>query len=577
MKVSKKWLKELIEINSWDQVLDALTKKTISTKEITEKFIELDMKGYNRADLLSIRGVATEVAAITGKVALFNNIKSHILAEVREAEFEVRKDLAKVEVEIEDVEDCKFYAVAKIEGLKVGKSKDEWIEKLNDCGIRAVNNIADITNLAMLEFGQPLHAFDGKKVKGRIIVRGAKDNEKIITLDEKQRVLKNTDLVIADEDGAVGIAGVMGGKESEVSNSTDTILLEAAIFNPKLIRKTVQRLNLPSEASKRFIHGLTKHRLIQALDKAIELCIKEGGKLTGLSVIGEIDDEILDIKLSLEKINQLVGVEFKRDLIKEYLERLNCQFIGERKEGNDTVWIIRRPYYRLDLEIEEDLIEEVARMYGYEKIPAKKLEGERPEEIDQSFFELTAKLKNVLVSEGLVEIQTYSFYSTNILNALGVNGEGRELVEIANPISSETRYLRDNIWPNLAEVAVKNLKMGIEDIAIFEVGKVFNPQKGGGLPIEEWRVAAVILDGSDEEILELFQITIKVAREVGLEAEIVERELGKEDQKLFHKKRSFTLKINGKECGVLLELHPRVGYELGTEKRIAVVEFKVPR
>jgi phenylalanyl-tRNA synthetase beta chain len=264
MKVSINWLKELVKINKpLSELIEEINMKTIGTKEVTDKFIELDMKGYNRADLLSMRGVAYEVASLLESEVQFK--------EPTEKDFIwAGKNLPGLDVEIKDEDASPFYALAKIEGLKVSPSPKPYEEKLEDSGFRSVNNIADITNLVMLEYGQPLHAFDADTVsEEKVIVRMARDGEEIKTLDGKLRKLTKSDLLITDPKKAIGIAGVMGGENTEVTDKTQTILLEAAIFTPKGLRKTATRLGLQSEASKRFYHGLTKRRLLQSLNAAV--------------------------------------------------------------------------------------------------------------------------------------------------------------------------------------------------------------------------------------------------------------------------------------------------------------------
>src|SRR3989344_5361685 len=272
MKVSKNWLKELVEIKDIDQLVELLPLRTIATKEVTDDYIELDMKGYNRADLLSMRGIAYEVGAVTNSKVNFEEPK-------KSDYIWVEKSLDSTPVSIEDEELCQIQAVAKIEGLKVEHSKDRWVKKLSDSGMRSIDNITDVTNLIMLEYGHPLHAFDGATVKDETInVRRAKEGEEITTLDGKLRELTKDDLVLADTEKALDVAGVMGGKDTEIKDTTSTILLSASLFNPEMVRKTANRLKLQSEASKRFYHGLTAKRLLQALNAAIKMYQDLGGK-----------------------------------------------------------------------------------------------------------------------------------------------------------------------------------------------------------------------------------------------------------------------------------------------------------
>ncbi len=560
MKVSKAWLKELVDLNiSMEELERLLPLRTIASKEVTEDFIELDMKGYNRADLLSMRGVAKEVAAITNSQSKFSDPEK------------VNTDLPSTDIQIDDPKLCPVYCIVKIEGLKSGPSNPEWVKKLADSGMRTVNNIADVTNLIMLEFGQPMHSFDAQKVRGSVRVRVAKQGEKIKTLDDKVRNLDEADLLIADDENPLGIAGVMGGKDSEASDSTTSILLEAAIFDPISIRRSVQRHNLYSEASKRFQHGLTKTNLLQALSAAIKMYEQMGGKVTAISLVGDLEDKPKTVNLTLEKTNSLIGIELTEKQVEEYLQKLGFELKFAEVDG----WKVTVPYWRLDINIEEDLIEEVARIYGYENIPAVEIKGDQPEEIDQSLPNFIYDLKVSLKDTGLTEVQTYSFYSSRSLNALGLNPENaKNAVRVANPISSETEYMRTFIWPNLIEVVDKNIKQGFEDIAIFEIGKVYTPQKEE-TPKEGYRLSITLMNGSDNPIEELIGIMKQVEDKLG--GIVIEKGgLMKELETLFHPTRFATVKAESKGViGGVAEVHPRFLQKYGITKRVAILEISI--
>lgn len=551
MKVSISWLKELVELNcSIGELANLLLLRSISTKEVTDEYIELDMKGYNRADLLSMHGVALEIAAITGSKLTFE--------EPKEANFAWNTEkLPYARVTVENDKLCPFYSLVKIEGLRVEPSNPDWVKKLNDSGIRSINNVADVTNLIMLEYGQPLHSFDADKVEdGEIIVREAKKDEEITTLDGKKRKLSTTDLLITDPKKPIGIAGVMGGKNTEVTESTTTILLEAAIFDPIQIRKTATRLGLQSEAAKRFQHGLTKKRLLQALNAAIKMYEDLGGKVTAVTLVGNLEDPVKKITLTKDKLELLVGIKFDEKQVEEYLQRLGANVIHLR--GG---WEVTVPYWRLDIEIEEDVIEEVARMYGYEKIPSKAVSKSKPLQTEDPIFKTISDLRQKLVDLGLTEVQTYSFYSTSVLEALVSDKE--KLVKVANPISAETEYLKEFLWPNLVEAVGRNLRKGFKDIAVFEIGKAFNVAPDGKI-VEGYRLAIALMNGSDNPLAELQQISqnSRLHPNVGLSPNKGVN-LTKD---LFHPARQ----IDG-----LAEVHLRVLNKLGITKRVAILEIEL--
>lgn len=558
MKVSISWLKELVDLKvSLKELITLIPMRTIGLKETNENFLELDMKGYNRADLLSMRGVAYEVAAITDSPLEFPTTPQDFVW--------VGKDLPKIEVAVEDENLCPVYCVAKIEGLKVGISNKEWTKKLADCDIRSVNNIADVTNLMMLEYGQPMHAFDSDVVSSEnIIVKLASPGDSLQTLDGKLRKLDKSDLLITDPQKTLGLAGVMGGKDSEVSDATTTILLEAAIFDPVTIRKTATRLGLRSEASKRFEHGLSKMRLLQALDAAIQIYQQLGGKLTAINLVGNFETTEKKLDLRVSKVNSLLGLNLDEKTIKECLQKLNFTVSASL---SDTLEVTV-PYFRLDINIEEDLIEEVARIYGYEKIPSNELKGDLPEKLDQTLPNFIYDLKETLANAGLTEVQSYSFFSTKVLQALGFNKENADkAVRVANPISSETEYMRTYIWPNLVEVVGKNMRVGYKDIAIFEVGKVYNPVKGE-LPNESYRLAIALMNGGDNPAAELASLT-KVIKNITLKTGGMMKEL----EELFHPNRYANVETNGKPIGGLAEVHPRFLNYFGIEKKVAIFEI----
>lgn len=562
MRVSINWLKELVEINKpLNELVELINLRTLGTKEVTDRYIELDMKGYNRADLLSLRGVALETAAILDSKVKFEE-------EGTDKYFWVDKSVPNLEINVEDEKMALVYCLAKIEGIKVDKSPREWIEKLEESGFRNVNNIADLTNLIMLEYGQPMHAFDSGKVKGNVGVRLAKENEQIVTLDNKTSQLTKEDLLIVDESGPIGLAGVMGGKKSEISDSTTSVLLEAAIFDPSTLRKTATRLGLTSEASKRFYHGLSKKRLLQALNQALKTFESLGGKVTHLTLSGDFEEESPKIPVRLEKINSLVGVEFSKSQVEDNLRRLNFNLMGT---GNS--WTVTAPYYRLDVSIEEDVIEEIARMYGYEKIKPHPLPGNPPAPSDQALFELLEKTRTELAGLGLTEVQTYSFYSTAVLEALGFNDEFKKfLVKIANPISAETEYLRMNVWPNLVEAAAKNRKQGIKDMAIFEVGKVYIHDKEGKVG-EKHRLAVLLINETDNPLSELKAVFEKLR----LGVDINESKEQGPAKDLFHPNRFLNIKFKGVDIGGEAEVHARILDRLGVKGRVAILEIDLEK
>lgn len=556
MNVSLSWLKELVKYDlSPQELADKLSLRSIGVKGVTNDFLELDLT-YNRSDLLSLRGVAREVAVITGSKINFTDLNTLN-----------QNNLPKTKVLIEDYKLSPIQCSAKIENLKVGPSHKEWVKKLKDSGMRSVNNIVDVTNLIMIEFGHPLHAFDASSVKDEtIVVRAAKEGEELLTLDGKLRKLSTQDIVLADTEKPLDVGGVMGGKDTEVKEPTSIILLSASLFNPVMVRNTSKKLGLYSEASKRFQHGLTRTNLLNAYFAAIKMYESLGGKLTAISLVGDLEDKPKTVKLTQRKLNSLLGVDISSGQVESVLKKLGLH----PKGVNGGLWDVTVPYWRLDINIEEDLIEEVARIYGYEKIIGKPLEGEQPEKLDQSIQNFIHNLKVSLKDAGLTEVQTYSFYSSQAIS--NFKFKISNLVKVANPISSETEYLRDQIWPNLVEVVGKNMRNGYKDIAIFEVGKVYQPG-----PRESYRLAIAIMNGTDNPTEELVSIFNQIASHLGSgNVKLKMGEMMKELETLFHPTRFATIKAGGKVIGGLAEVHPRFLNNFGIEKRVAILEISLP-
>ncbi len=376
MKVSLSWLKELVDHKlSPNQLADKLSLTSIGVKELTGDYLELDLT-YNRGDLLSLRGVARELAAVTNSQVLFSAADpSNYLR--------LRQNLPKTPVAIADEKLSAVQCVAKIEGLSVEPSNKKWIKKLTDSGMRSVNNLVDVTNLIMLEYGQPFHAFDGQKVQDEtIMVRAARQNEEIMTLDNKLRKLTPQDIVLADTQVAIDVAGIMGGKDTEVTDSTTTILLSASLFNPVMLRKTAQRLGLHSEASRRFLHGLSKLNLLQAVVAAIKMYESLGGKLTAINLVGNFEDRQKSVRLTAKRLNSLLGTAIDPNFVVSALQNLRFK-VNQKIAGE---WMVNPPYFRLDISQEEDLVEEVARMLGFDKIKGQKLKDETAEKLDDSLY-----------------------------------------------------------------------------------------------------------------------------------------------------------------------------------------------
>jgi phenylalanyl-tRNA synthetase beta chain len=420
----------------------------------------------NRPDCMSHVGVAREVAVLLGA-----RLKRPL------AQFPESRQRAgdHASVEIENVDDCPRYTARVIRGVKVGPSPLWMQAALKSVGLRPVNNIVDITNYVLMELGHPLHAFDYDKLSGRkIIVKRARDGDTFTTLDGKLRNLRSDTLMICDSRQPVAIAGVMGGANTEISETTTSVLLESAYFNPKSIRRTSKYLGLGTDASQRFERGADPNATRYSLDRAAQLIQESCG--------GEILRGAIDIyprkipqrvvSLQTERVNEVLGTDLREKAIIRILNSLEVTLKGTRKTSTGRKLLFSIPTFRPDLEREIDLVEEVARIHGYDRIETKlmttlKFPSEaRP--VDYSDF-----LRDFLLGEGYLEIVTNSLQRKSVA-ALA----GNPAVELLNPISEDMAALRTSLVPSALDVIRHNINHGTKDLKLFEMGNVF--RRGSG-------------------------------------------------------------------------------------------------
>ncbi|MBF6600766.1 MAG: phenylalanine--tRNA ligase subunit beta [Dehalococcoidia bacterium] len=449
----------------------------------------------NRPDWLSVLGVAREVAALTG-------------AEVREPSLEYVaagapiKGRAKVDIAAPTL--CRRYLATVIEGVKLAPSPAWMQERLVALGQRPINNVVDVTNYVMLELGQPLHAFDYDRIAGHhIIVRRGEADERFTTLDGEDRTLTPEMLVIADEDGAVALAGVIGGIESEVTERTVNVLLEAANFSGASIRRTSTQLRARSEASARFEKGLPAELAAVASQRATKLLVEVCG---GTALAGTLDvypgkTKETRIELTRSRVAQVLGIDPPPAKVRELLGGLG---FGARWVPPDR-YAVRVPYWRTDVHIPDDVCEEIARILGYDAIPATPLAGSVPAPIVQPLRELRERARDVLAQAGMQEVITYSLTT---LEALGRVLPKEDLAieppyRVVNPISIEHEYLRPTLRASLLQTLASNLRYQEGSVGLFEAARVYlrpdeaparegRPAGEALLPVEREQVCAVI-------------------------------------------------------------------------------------
>lgn len=531
----------------------------------------LEIKTYaNRPDCQSVIGLAREVAALTQAPLRLPDVKIKGAAGGQT-----------VPVYIEDFELCPRFCAQVIEDVTIGPSPG-WLQAyLRLAGMRPINNVVDVTNFVMLEMGQPLHAYDLVLLRGpEIHVRRAKPGETIRTLDGIQRKLTGEMLVIADRDGAVGIAGVMGGESTEISPATRTIMLEAANFNAASVRRTSRTLGLPTEASLRFEKGLDPHLPAKALARAAQLI----AEIAGGKPAAEITDVYKDlpaervIHVRPERVNAVLGTDLPDDEMKRLLSALH--FTVERVEANRLKVTV--PTYRSDIEREVDLIEEIARLYGYDRIEPTLPRSSAVRGKQEGKMEQVDALRARLSAAGLDEVINYSFMNPKSLRNLGLaeDDPARAAIPILNPITEEMSLLRTTLMPGLLELLVRNLRRQITSVHVYEIGSVFLPESLplrsqpeerpalgialiGQAPSSGWGVAQRSVDFYD----------LKGFVEAALQELGVTTGLRRASHPALHPGRAAELVLDGRVVGVFGEVHPEVLERFEIDRRAYVAEL----
>ncbi len=536
-----------------------------------DTILDLDVTP-NRPDCLCVMGIAREAAALTGE--------SLHPPEVSYEEAEPGID-ERISVEIADPDLCARYCATLVTGVKIGESPDWMQQKLLACGMRPINNVVDVTNYVMLEMGQPLHAFDYEKIEGRrIIVRRAREGETLISLDDVERKLSTDMLVIADEKRAVAIAGIMGGANSEVSEESTSILLEAANFNPASVYHTGSKLALPSEARMRFERGIRPELTLPAIRRATQLIAQLGG---GKAARGTADvfpgrKGPKPIALTTARLKQVLGTEFTAAEITGTLDALGFECRQGEKAGEV---LATPPYWRSDVSQAEDLVEEVARIIGYDRIPTTMLSQRIPQHNPSTLLALKEKTRDSLTGYGFQEIISYSLNSREMLSKLDAEGstEMPPLLKLVNPMTVEQEYLRPTLRVNLLTTLAANRRHEEDGIRLFEQGRTYLP-RSGDLP-EEPEVVCGVLGGERREPgwqdgggkLDFYDakgIMEGLLKRLGVEARFEES-----DDASLHPARQAAVITGGKKTGVIGEVHPVVAEAYEIEETVFLLELNL--
>lgn len=496
MKISYSWLKDYVDIKIKPKELARkLTMAGLEVVSVEEKngdtILELEITP-NRPDCLSLIGLAREIGAITGeKPKKVLSRKPKVLSK------NLQLTTYNLQLKIEDRKDCPRYSGRLIKDVKIAPSPKWLQDKLTSVGLRPVNNVVDITNFILMETGHPLHAFDADKLKEEVIIRRARKGETITTIDGEKRNLDQNILIIADKNKAVAVAGVMGGLESEVRGNTKNIFLESAYFNPAVMRKGTRQLGLSSESSYRFERGVDLEGVVNASNCATALIIElGGGQLGPIEDVGTKKFASRTITLRRERLNEVLGVNVSVLRVKNILNSLELKNTLAK-----NTFKVKIPSFRWDLEKEIDLIEEVARIFGYENIPITLPQGAVAlKELNLVKEEKQKNAQNLthdtLRALGLDEVITYGLVSKELLKKSNLSAEN--IVLIQNPLSREQEIMRPALIPGMLNAIFYNLNHKNNNLQLFELGKVYfgakNPKEKthlslalAGQDISDWQ------------------------------------------------------------------------------------------
>lgn len=508
----------------------------------------------NRADCLSMLGAAHEVSALYGNDIQYPNTS------LDESEEKASQSLS---VTVQDQEGVPFYAARVVKNVTISPSPSWMQSRLMKAGIRPINNVVDVSNYVLLEYGQPLHMFDQDQIgSDQIVARYAHENEKITTLDNVERELLTSDLVITNGEEPIAIAGVMGGDFSEVTENTQNVVIESALFNATNVRQTSRRLGLRSEASSRFEKGIASERVLDALDRAAKLLqdIAGGTVLSEVVSDGNLPELSRTIDITTQDVNQLIGFDLSTDEINTIFNRLGFETIV-----SDDAFKVEVPSRRNDISIKADLIEEVARIYGYDQLPSTLPNFDNATAGYLTDNQLkTRKVKEILEGAGLDQAITYSLVRKDV--AQNYTLEQQEVVELMMPMSEDQAVLRQSLLPRLVDATRYNVARKNKNVALYELGKVFYSNGKDQLPTEVEFLSGILTGQytsnkwqQKDEPVDFFLvkgIVERLAEQLNLTFTYEATTLD-----LLHPGRTAYVKLNDEVVGLIAELHPKVEKE----------------
>lgn len=556
-----------------DEFADKLGSKLVDALEIEDYTIDFEITP-NRPDCLSMIGMARETKATFGKELHMPE------TDVKNADSDSKpEDFVSVEVKSDD---CLRYTARVIKNIKMAQSPWWMQQRLMAAGMRPINVIVDITNFVMLEYGQPLHAFDVRSIEGdKIIVEHAENNEVFVTLDGKERKLDSSMLMIKDAKKSIAIAGVMGGMNSEIEPDTNTVILESACFNPDNVRVTSKKLGLRTEASGRYEKGVDPNLAITAANRFCYLVEMLGA---GTVVDGHIDVYRVPkvskpVNVRTARINKVLGTEITAGEMIKIFDSIECEskIIEGKAEDKDAVICVYPPTVRQDLELEVDFVEEVARIYGYDNLPMEIPKSNTMPKVTEN-WKLRQMARNTLTAIGMNEIQTISFGSPSDLDKVKIDEDGieRAYVKILNPLGEDTSILRTILLPDMMQVLSLNYSRSIESVQAFEIGTTFLKHfiEDGGLPYEDFNICLGSY-GEGEDFFKMKSRVETLLSELGIKKPIF---VAESEYPSYHPGRCARVSIkaeNGEEVelAIMGQVHPDVASNYGIDAEVYAAEL----
>lgn len=536
-----------------------LGKDIVEVLNLKEDILDFEITS-NRPDCFSIEGLGRETAISLNEE--FKNPHKNVSKDVKTVD---SIDGLKVDIEAKDL--CYRYIARVIRNVEI-KESPEWMKRrLKACGVRAINNIVDITNYVMLELGQPMHAFDIENVTGKhIIVRRAGENEKITTLDETERTLNSDNLVIADEEKPVAVAGVMGGLNSGITNDTKTVVFEAATFNRGSVRLTAKKLGLRTESSSRFEKGLSPEIAARAIDRAVELAELIGA---GKSVDEKIDiypekEKQKVIPFEPEKVNALLGMNISSEEMVDILTKLGINVKGDKLEI---------PFFRVDLNLTADIAEEVIRIHGYNTLNSTLINAESTVGAKTKLQKLQDRIKELLVQKGFSEMYAFSFIGHKDFEKCKLDSQ--KAIKITNPLGEEFSLMRTSMMPTVMQSISTNYNKKNKDVALFEIGKTYTDENGniekGEVATETEQIAFAIYGKNAD-----FYVVKGIIENILEISNIAKYQLAREAEVNLHPGRSAKILIGKDRIASFGEVHPEVleNYGIGEKVYYAVIDIE---